>query len=168
VHGWALVELKGARQGLDEFVKGLSIYRATGASFGVNWRLVTLGEVYAKLSSPTEALNCVSEAQDITDTTDEHFYDSKLHQMRGDLLLAAGDQAGADQAYHRALAVAKQQNAKLFEIDAAVRLARLWRDQGKRTEAHDLLAPIYSWFTEGLDTPVLKEAKALLDKLSSR
>ena len=65
-----------------------------------------------------------------------------------------------------ALAVARQQGARFFELRAGISLARLWRDQGKRTEAHDLLAPIYSWFTEGLDTPVLQDAKALLDELA--
>jgi len=73
----------------------------------------------------------------------------------------------AEQSYHQALAVAARQSAKLFELGAATSLARLWRDQGKRTEARDLLAPIYEWFTEGFDTPVLKEAKALLEHLAA-
>jgi predicted ATPase len=88
-----------------------------------------------------------------------------LHRLRGDLLNATGDRAAAKQNYHQALAVAKRQSAKPFELRAATSLARLWRDQGKRTEDRDLLAPIYNWFTEGFDTPVLKEAKALLDTL---
>jgi len=77
------------------------------------------------------------------------------------------DRAAAEQSYHQALAVAERQSAKQFELRAATSLARLWRDQGKRTEARDLLAPVYGWFTEGFDTPVLQEAKTLLEKLTA-
>jgi predicted ATPase len=79
---------------------------------------------------------------------------------------ARGDQAAAEQNYHRALAVAKRQSTKTLELRAATSLARLWRDQGKCTEAHDLLALAYGSFTEGFDTPVLRDAKALLDRLA--
>ena len=85
---------------------------------------------------------------------------------RGDLLNATGDRATAEQNYHQALVVARRQSARAFELRAATSLARLWRDQGKRTEARDLLAPIYGWFTKGFDTPVLQDAKALLDQLA--
>jgi predicted ATPase len=74
--------------------------------------------------------------------------------------------AAAEDSFRRALTVAHRQSAKFWELRAALDLARLWRDQGKRTEAHDLLAPIYGWFTEGFDTPVLQDAKALLDQLA--
>jgi class 3 adenylate cyclase len=84
---------------------------------------------------------------------------------RTDGVPATGDGAAAEQSYHQALTAARRQSAKLFELRAAASLARLWRDQGKRTEARELLAPVYGWFTQGLDTPVLKEAKALLDQL---
>jgi predicted ATPase len=89
-----------------------------------------------------------------------------LYRVRGDLLNATGDRAAAAQSYHQALVIARRQSAKPFELRAATSLARQWRDQGKRTEARDLLAPIYDWFTEGFDTPVLKEANALLDELA--
>ncbi len=88
------------------------------------------------------------------------------NRVPGDLLNATGDKSGAERHYRQAIAVAERQSAKLFQLRASTRLARLWRDQGKRTEARDLLAPIYGWFTEGLDAPVLKEAKALLDELA--
>jgi predicted ATPase len=88
-----------------------------------------------------------------------------LLRVRGDLLNAAGDQFGAEQHYREAIAVAERQSAKLFQLRASTSLARLWRDQGRQTQAHDLLAPIYGWFTEGFDAPDLKEAKALLDEL---
>jgi predicted ATPase len=82
---------------------------------------------------------------------------------------AAGDEGcrGAEASYHEAIAIAQRQSAKLWELRAAASLARLWHDQGKRSEARELLAPVYGWFTEGLDTPVLQEAKALLDELSA-
>jgi predicted ATPase len=94
--------------------------------------------------------------------TDGRLIEAALHRLRGELLSAAGDKAAAERSYCMALAVARRQEAKLYELLAATSLARLWRDQGKRIEARDLLAPVYGWFTEGLDTPVLKEAKALL------
>ena len=97
--------------------------------------------------------------------TDERFSEAELHRVRGELLAATGDQAAAEQSYEKALAVAKRQSARIFELRAAMSLARLWRDQGKRGAASDLLAPIYNWFTEGLDTPVLQGAKALLESL---
>jgi predicted ATPase len=86
--------------------------------------------------------------------------------VRGDVLAALGDRAGAETGYREAIAIAQQQNAKLLELRAATSLARLWRDHGKRTEARGLLAPIYNWFAEGFDTPVLQDAKALLDQLA--
>jgi predicted ATPase len=89
-----------------------------------------------------------------------------LHRVPGDLLNAAGDQAGAEQHYRRAIAVAERQSAKLFQLRASTSLARLWRDQGKRPEARDLLGPIYHWFTEGFDAPDLRDAKELLNELS--
>jgi predicted ATPase len=109
----------------------------------------------------------LTEATRILETTDERSNEVEvLHRMPGDVLHAAGDWSGAERHYRQAIAVAERQSAKLPQLRASISLARLWRDQGRRTEAHDLLAPIFSWFTEGLDTPVLKEAKALLGELT--
>ena len=90
----------------------------------------------------------------------------EMHRLRGTLLLATADHGAAEDSYQQALAVARHQSAKFWELRAAISLARLWRDQGKRAEARDLLAPIYGWFTEGFDTPILQDAKALLDELA--
>ena len=90
-----------------------------------------------------------------------------MYRVRGELLITLGDPVAAEKCLQKAIAVARGQSAKLWEVRAATCLARLWRDQGKRAEARDLLAPIYGWFTEGFDTPVLQEAKALLDELAS-
>ena len=89
-----------------------------------------------------------------------------LHRVPGDLLNAAGDVSAAERHYRQAIAVAERQSARLFQLRASTSLARLWRNQGKRTEARGLLAPIYGWFTEGFDAPDLKEAKVLLDELA--
>jgi predicted ATPase len=122
---------------------------------------------YGALNSPvSEGLSRLTEAGKIIEATDERQDEALVYRLQGDLLNAAGDQAAAERSYRRALAVADRQNAKGLELRAATSLARLWCDQGKRTEARDLLVPIYGWFTEGFDTPVLRDAKALLDQLA--
>jgi predicted ATPase len=96
----------------------------------------------------------------------EHFSLPEIHRIQGKLLLAGSDRDAAEAAFREALSIGRAQQAKSLELRAATSLARLWRDQGRRTEARDLLAPIYSWFTEGFDTLDLREAKALLDNLA--
>jgi predicted ATPase len=94
--------------------------------------------------------------------------DADIHRLAGDIVLLSGepDSAKAEAYFERALVVARKQQAKSFELRAAMSMARLWRGQGKRGEARSLLAPVYGWFTEGFNTPDLREAKALLDELS--
>jgi predicted ATPase len=137
---------------------------AIGAAGSTAVGLMMLTEAYAKLGRPIGGLNCLVEAGQIIETTDERRTESELYRLRGDLLSAAGDRAAAEQNYHEALSIARRQSAKTLELRAATSLARLWR-QGKGDDARALLAPIYGWFTEGLDTPVLQDAKALLDEL---
>jgi predicted ATPase len=102
----------------------------------------------------------------LIETTQERWAEAEIRRVRGTLLLSINGHAAAEDSYRHALAVARRQSAKLWELRAGLDLARLWRDQGKRGEARDLLAPIYNWFTEGFDTPILTEAKALLDELA--
>ena len=128
--------------------------------------LCFLAEAHAKVGHLQEAQNYLVEAAQLIETTNERCGEVELHRLRGDTMNARGDQAAAEQNYHRALAVAERQSAKTLGLHAATNLARLWRDQGKCTEAHDLLALVYGWFTEGFDTPVLRDAKALLDQLA--
>jgi class 3 adenylate cyclase/tetratricopeptide (TPR) repeat protein len=163
--GAALTALGQAQEGLAVITKGLSMYRATGAVLDTPWVLTSVAEAYAGLRQRIEGLNCLAEAAQIIESTDGRMWETDFYRARGDLLNATGDQAAAEESYHQALAVAQRQSAKLFELRAATCLARLWRDQGKRNEARDLLAPVYGWFTEGFDTPVLQDAKALLDEL---
>ena len=128
--------------------------------------LTWLAESYAKLDQPDEERRCLAEAARVVEINEERVFEAELLRLRGDLLNAASNQSGAEQHYRQAIAVAERQSTKLFQLRASTSLARLWRDQSKRAEARDLLAPIYGWFTEGFDTPVLKEAKALLDELA--
>jgi predicted ATPase len=128
--------------------------------------LARLAEVYGISGQWEEALARLDEAAHLVQTTQERWTDADRHRMSGALLLPMNDPAPAEESYRQALAAAREQNAKFWELRAATSLARLWRDQGKRTEARDLLAPVYGWFTEGFDTRDLKEAKGLLDELS--
>ena len=114
-----------------------------------------------------EAQGTVATALAVAAQTGQPHFDAVLHRLDGDLLLATGGPADEAVArYHPALAIAREQGARSFELRAATSLARLWRDQGKRAEAHALLAPVYAWFTEGFDTRDLQDAKALLDELA--
>jgi predicted ATPase len=105
----------------------------------------------------------------IIKTTKQRWYEAQVNREAGEIVLKSPepDAAKAEAYFERALAVARQQQAKSWELRAAKSMARLWRDQGKRNEARELLAPVYGWFTEGFDTRDLKEAKALLDQLTA-
>jgi predicted ATPase len=112
------------------------------------------------------ALGHLAEARRLVEETGNRCYQAETLRLRGEVLLAMGDGTGAEASYGEALALARRQKARLRELRTAMSLARLWRDQGKRAEARDLLAPVYGWFTEGFGTPVLREARALLDELA--
>jgi predicted ATPase len=113
-----------------------------------------------------EASTLLDEALQMVDRTGERWFAAELNRHKGELLLRYEDPEAAEVLYRKALSIAREQEAKLWELRAALNLARLRRDQGRRTEARDLLSPVYGWFTEGFDTPDLKEAKALLDELA--
>jgi predicted ATPase len=100
------------------------------------------------------------------EATDERWCEADIYRVRGEIARRRSDLRTAEAHLIKAIAIARRQEARHWELGAATSLARLWRDQGKRTEARDLLAPIYGWFTEGFDTPDLKEAKSLLDELA--
>src|SRR5205807_7328576 len=107
------------------------------------------------------------EALKLAETTGERWYEPELYRLKGELLLqlSSDNQAEAEHCFQQAMTVAQNQQAKSFELRAATSLAKLWQQQGKRQEAHDLLAPVYNWFTEGFDTADLKDAKASLEVL---
>jgi predicted ATPase len=101
----------------------------------------------------------------IAERTGARWFAAELNRQKGRLLLRQGQAATAEELYRKALGIAREQEAKLWELRAGASLARLWRDQGRRTAARDLIAPVYGWFTEGSATPDLKAVKALLDEL---
>ncbi len=163
--GRSLTARGQAQERLSLLKQGLVAVRATGTVLHSPLLLIFLGEAYAVVGQPIEGLNCLAEAAQIIETTEERTDETELHRVRGDLLSAAGDLSGAEQSYRQALAVAERQSAKLVQLRASISLTRLWSGQGKRSEARNLLASIYIWFTEGFDAPDLIEAKALLDDL---
>ena len=112
------------------------------------------------------ARGCISEAMDAVAASREKWWEAEVHRITGEITLMERDAAKAEACFERALAVAREQHAKSWELRAAMSMARLWREQGKRDEARELLAPVYGWFTEGFDTLDLKQAKALLDELA--
>ena len=120
------------------------------------------------LANSTSAWRCLGEAMTAVETTKESWCEAEIYRVAGEIALLSPrpDTTKAEEYFEQALAIAREQQAKSWELRAAMSMARLWRDQGKRQEAHDLLAPVYGWFTEGFDTLDLKEAKALLDELA--
>jgi predicted ATPase len=112
------------------------------------------------------ALGHLDEARRLAEETGERCYLAETLRLTGEVQLATNDAAAAEASYREAIAIAQQQSARLWELGAAMSLARLWRDRGRRGDAHALLAPVYGWFTEGFGAPVLQEAKALLDELA--
>jgi predicted ATPase len=111
-------------------------------------------------------LTLLDEAFQVVERTGERWFEAELHRHKGQLLVRQGQSEAAEELYLRALGIAVEQGAKLWELRSAVSLARLYADQRRPTEARDLVAPVYGWFTEGFDTPDLIDAKALLDELS--
>ena len=128
--------------------------------------LALLAEACGSAGRAEEGLSALAEALAFVQSSDERYYEAALHRLQVDLLLAKGDEAGAEASFREAIAVARRQSARSWELRATTSLARLWQKQGKVDEARQVLAQIYGWFTEGFDTPDLKEAQALLAALS--
>jgi class 3 adenylate cyclase/tetratricopeptide (TPR) repeat protein len=167
MHGWCLSVEGQTATGIQLVREGLAIYRATGSNLVVPFFLTILAELYGLAGQPEEGLNRLDEAAQLIDRTQERWAEAEMHRQRGMLLLSINKHAAAEGSYRHALSVAQGQDAKLWELRAARDLARLWRDQGKRPQARDLLASVYGWFTEGFDTLDLKQSKALLEELAS-
>ena len=163
-----LVALTGkASDAVRVITSGITAFRSTGATMWLPLYMSPLASAYAELGQFDDAWRCVREAMTVADTTKERWCDAETNRVAGEIALKSPE-AGppkAEEYFERALAVARQQQAKSWELRAAMSLARLWRDQGKPQQARELLAPVYGWFTEGFDTRDLKEAKALLDEL---
>ena len=130
--------------------------------------LVVLAEAHGNMGQIGEGLSILAETRALVDRTGECWWEAELHRLKGELLLAlsAKKHAEAEGCFHQALEIARQQQAKSLELRAAMSLSRLWQHQCKQADAGQLLAEVYSWFTEGFDTADLQEAKALLEELS--
>jgi class 3 adenylate cyclase/predicted ATPase len=164
---WARARLGELETGMMELRQAIARYQDQGYKVLLPLFKGLLAEIEAALNAKT-ALVRIDEALTLT-RFGEHWADALLHRLRGEIMLKldALNTAPAEQAFLTAIAIAREQKGRSFELRAAMSLARLWRDQGKLQQARDLLAPVYGWFTEGFDTRDLKEAKALLDVLAS-
>ncbi len=163
---WALVEQGQEEAGVKLFCEILAANRAAGREVALPYQLGLLAEAYGKIGQAEEGLRTVGEALAFMEKTGERFCEAELHRIKGELLLQ-GDRgqhpSEAETSFSRALEIARRQQAKWWELRAAMSLSQLWHRQGKCQAAHQLLMEIYGWFAEGFDTADLQEAKALLD-----
>jgi tetratricopeptide (TPR) repeat protein len=153
-------------EGLVQMRQALPAIQATGEALGIPMRLVQLAVTYKQVGQVEEGLHLLAQALVAVEKTGGREVEAELHRLYGVLLQAIPDVLQAEACFQQALAVARRQQAKSWELRAAMSLARLWQQQGKRNEARTLLTPIYGWFTEGFDTADLHEAQALLDTLA--
>ena len=163
--GWVKVRKGDVAEGLLLLRSGLAAYRAIGAELLMPHHFALLAGACEIAGQIDEALTLLDDALRATERTGERWLSAELNRHKGELLLRQGQPGAADELYRKALSTAQEQEAKLWELRAAESLARLRRDQGRQPEARNLLAPVYDWFTEGFNTPDLKQAKALLDEL---
>ena len=165
--GCVLASTAKAADAIQTITSGISAYRSTGATlYSPSW-LSYLAKAHAELGQFDEAWRYINEATTAVETTKERWWEAEVKRVAGEIALNSPqpDAAKAQAYFDRALTVARAQQAKSWELRAAMSMARLWSDQGKRDAARELLAPVYGWFTEGFDTLDLKEAKALLGEL---
>jgi predicted ATPase len=167
--GCVLAQSGKASEAIQMITSGITMYRSTGSRLYLPIFLSHLSKAYAELGQFDQAWRYIGEAMAAVETTKERWYEAEIHRVTGEIALKL-PQLGSSQAgayFERALTVARAQQAKSWELRAAMSMARLWLDQDMREKARALLAPIYGWFTEGFDTRDLKEAKALLHGLAS-
>ena len=172
LRGGALAEQGQREAGIAQLRQGIAASRATGAEQAQPWFLALLAEAYGEGGQAEEGLSVVAEALAMVDKNGERYWEAELYRLKGTLTLQSQVQGPKSQAqeaeecFHKAIEIARQQQARSLELRASTSLARLWQHQGKPAEAHQLLSEIYHWFTEGFDTKDLQEAKALLEVLS--
>jgi predicted ATPase len=165
-----LLALTGkASDAVQKMTCGIAAFRSTGQTLWMPLVLSYLTRAYADVGQFDEAWRSIGEAITAAETTGERWFEAEVHRIAGEIALKSPhpDAAKAEAYFEHALAVARRQQAKSWELRAAMSMARLWRDQGKTQQARELLAPVYGWFTEGFDTRDLKEAKALLGELGA-
>jgi predicted ATPase len=168
LRGWALATSGHGEERRAQIQQGLAAYRATGATRDRPYHLAMLAEASAQVGQTAEGLEALAEGLATLAQSGVCWWEAELYRLRGELLVqhAEAPPEEAEACFHQALDIARRQEAKSLELRAAMSLCRLWQQQGQRTEAYELLAPIYDWFTEGFDTADLQEAKALLETLA--
>ena len=170
LRGWAITMQGEGAEGIAQMLQGLVAYRATGAELDRLYFLTLLAEGYGKAGQPEKGLSALDEGLAMVEKTGERSWEAEMNRNKGELLLMQqrkGQKVDeAEECFQKALHIARHQQAKSFELRVAMSLSRLWQQQGKHEKAHQLLEEIYGWFTEGFDTPDLKEAKVLLEELA--
>ena len=165
LRGWGLAMQGQGEEGITKVRQGIAAFRATGAALYVPYFCSVLADVAAHLGHTEDGLQALAEAHTLVEQQEERWWEAEVCRLRGVLLRGQRGTPEAEAWLQQALDVARRQGAKSLELRAAMSLSRLWQQQGKRTEAYVLLAPIYGWFTEGFDTMDLQEAKVLLEEL---
>jgi predicted ATPase len=185
LQGWALAEQGQREEGIIQIRQGLAARQAIGAGILQSYFLTLLAEAYGKTGHAEEGLATLAEALAVIDKTGERFYEAELYRLKGELTLQKefqvqgskfqvadpsplipDPQGEAEACFLKAIEIARKQQAKSLELRATISLTRLWQQQGKTAQAHQMLSEVYNWFTEGFDTKDLREAKALLAELS--
>jgi predicted ATPase len=164
--GCAKVKNGDVTEGMSQLRSGLAAYRATGAELLAPIFMSYLARACEVAGGFGEGLALLDDALQIVEKTGERWIAAELNRHKGRLLLRQGHSDAAEESYRKSIAIAVEQEARLWELRAATSLARLRRDQGRHDKARELLAPVYGWFTEGFDTPDLKDARALLYELT--
>jgi predicted ATPase/class 3 adenylate cyclase len=170
LRGWALVKQGQREEGITQIRQGLAIYQSTGAELGWPYYLAELAEACGLVGQAEEGLRVMAEALTAVYKSGE-FSETEICRLKGELTLTVRGlefevQREAEECFQKAIAIARRQSAKSWELRAVISLSRLWQSQGKQKEAHDMLAEIYAWFTEGFDTKDLQDAKRLIKELS--
>jgi class 3 adenylate cyclase/tetratricopeptide (TPR) repeat protein len=167
IRAWALAEDGEIIEAIEQIGRGISILRTGGNGVGMLYWLLTSAEIHGKAGRLEEGLALLDDALEMAQANSVRFYEAEVHRLRGDLLLKMDrhDPGEIERCYLRAMEIAREQDAKWWELRAATRLAAIRQDQGRDREARDVLAPVYGWFTEGFNTPDLVEARLLLDRL---
>jgi predicted ATPase len=166
--GGALAEAGELATGVAEMRQGIAGVRATGTEYTLPLFFAVLGELCVNGGRMEEAFSALEEGLAMSEKNQDRFILPEFHRLRGELALSrpGPDKAEAEACFKQAIEIARGQQARSLELRATVSLARLWGEGGKRAQAHDLLAPVHAWFSEGFDTADLVDAKALLDQLS--
>jgi len=166
--GWLLAEQGEGEVALDQMREGVARHREVGAAALIPASLVMVAEVYQKLERPGDGLSAITEGLTVARSCGQHYWEAELHRLAGVLSLQIGASADAEAHLERSIQIAHRQRAKSLELRAVTSLSRLWAGQGKVSEARARLAGVYRWFTEGLDTADLVEARALLEALGEQ